>query len=102
MNGRDCRKFELELALGIRLIKTAALAHRACDKDLSELLFEEAQKKLHSLRAKFETLASADKLCFEPLMNELRDRIEEYQRLVRVEQPPRERARQAGSAEESF
>ena len=102
MNGRDCRSFELELALGIRLVKTAALAHRACDKALSELLVEEARKKLHGLLIRFESLASADKLGFEALMNELRDRIEEYQRLVRVEQPPRERARQAGSAEGSF
>ena len=102
MNGRDCRHFELELALGIRLIRTAALAHRARDKNLSELLFQEAQKKLESVHKGFEILDSTDKLSFEAEMQELHDRMDEYQRLMRVNQSPPERVRHAGSAEGGF
>lgn len=98
LEGRDCRPFELQLALGLRLIKTAALAHRASRKELSESLFQETQREFLSLQAGFQKLDAADRAAFESEMEELRDRIEEYQRLVNMQRPPLARARHASGA----
>jgi len=97
LNGRDCRHFELELALGLRLIKTAALAHRASRIELSEWLFAEAQKELCNVRASLQVLDSADQLRFTQTTEELSDRIEEYERLLSWKRSTHGRVRRAGT-----
>ena len=95
LNGRDFRAFELELALGLRLIKTAALAHRACRVDLSEWLFREAQKELIHLREGLEAMAPADRLRFADTAEEVGERIEDFKRLRQWKRSTHSRVRHA-------
>ena len=98
-DGRDCRQFELGVALGLRLIKTAALARRASRDHLSRLLVREAEAELQNLGAAMEALDSKDRLAFETPIKELRDRIDEFHRFATLELHLPERARSAVSAE---
>lgn len=100
LSGRDFRAFELELALGLRLIKTAALAHRACRVDLSEWLLREAQKEFVHVSEGLEAMAPADRLRFADTAEEVRDRIEEFKRLMQWKRNTHGRAKRAGSTGE--
>ena len=99
ISGRNCRAFELDLALALRLIKTAALARRAHRRELSERLFRDAEEALPDILSGLDALDPDDQRLFAETTEELRERIQEFRRLLPLAHADRdaETTRRAGS-----